>query len=109
MGELKSQQEDALSQKRRELKSLSIEDLKKRLAKKGLDVSGKKEEMVETLFIALVQEDAANARKSELQTKSLPELKELISRLGLETGTKEQMVKALLAHEAKCREDLKSF
>jgi len=107
--ELKSQQEDALSQKRKELKSLSADDLKKRLTKKGLDASGKKEEMVETLFIALVQENAVNARKSELQTKTLPELKEILSRFGLETGTKEQMVKTLLTHEAKCREDLKSF
>merc|ERR1712146_591475 len=34
---------------------------------------------------------------------------ELVSRLGLESGSKEQMIKALLAHEAKCRENLKAF
>jgi hypothetical protein len=107
--ELKNQQEDALAQKRKEIKALSIEDLKKRLAKKKIEASGKKEEMVDILFMAVVQEDAANARKEGLKSKSLPELKELASRYGLESGTKEHMITTLLAHEAKCREELKAF
>merc|ERR1712072_1010231 len=107
--ELRSQQEDALAQKRKELKSLSIEDLKKRLAKKKLEASGKKEDMIEALFLAVVQEDAANARKADLKTKSQQELKELLSRHGLELGSKEQMITTMLAHEAKCREDLRAF
>merc|ERR1719482_1223389 len=65
--------------------------------------------MIEALFIAMVQEDSANARKAELKSKSQQELKELLSRQGLETGGKEQMINTLLSHEAKCREDLKSF
>merc|ERR1712036_8328 len=73
------------------------------------EASGKKEDMVEALFIVAVQEDAANARQAELKSKSQQELKELLSRQGLETGTKEQMMKTLLAHEAKCREELKAF
>merc|ERR1711896_119228 len=64
---------------------------------------------VEALFIAAVQEDQANARQADLKSKSQQELKELLSRQGLETGTKEQMIKTLLAHEAKCREDLRVF
>merc|ERR1711988_1268420 len=76
---------------------------------KKLEASGKKEDMVETLFISAVQEDAANARKADLKSKSQQELKELLSRNGLETGSKEQMIATLLAHEAKCREDLKAF
>merc|ERR1712086_290644 len=107
--ELKSQQMDKLAEKRKELKSMSIEDLKKRLTKKGLESNGKKEELVEALFLVAVQEDAAKARESELKSKPLQELKELLSRHGLETGSKDQMVKALLAHEAKCRENLKAF
>merc|ERR1712072_972628 len=107
--ELRSQQEDALAQKRKDLKSMSIEDLKKRLAKKKIEASGKKEDMVEALFVASVQEDQANARQADLKSKSQQELKELLSRQGLETGTKEQMIKTLLAHEAKCREELKDF
>lgn len=69
----------------------------------------KKEDMVEALFLAVVHEDIAAARQSELKSKSLQELKELLSRLGLEPGTKEHMIKALLVHEAKCRENLKAF
>merc|ERR1711959_131627 len=107
--ELRDQQEEELAKKRKELKSMSIDDLKKRLAKKKMEASGKKEDMVEALFIVAVQEDAANARQAQLKSKSQQELKELLSRQGLETGTKEQMMKTLLAHEAKCREDLRVF
>jgi len=107
--ELKSQQEDKLAQKRKELKSMSIEDLKKHLTKKGLESSGKKEGLMEALFLVALQEDAAAVRQSELKSKSLQELKELLSRHGLETGSKEQMIKTLLTHEAKCRENLKAF
>jgi len=107
--ELRSQQEDAAAIKMKEFKSLSIEDLKKRLTKKGLEASGKKEEMLRALFLVGVQEEAAAKRNSELASKALPELKEILSRLGLETGSKEQMIKTMLAHEAKCREDLKAF
>merc|ERR1712014_392684 len=64
---------------------------KKRLVKKGLEAGSKKDEMVDVLFVALMQEEAAKARKSELSSKSLQDLKELLS------------------HEAKCSEDLKAF
>merc|ERR1712106_172603 len=47
--------------------------------------------------------------ESELKSKPLQELKEVLSRHGLETGSKDQMLKTLLAHEAKCRENLKAF
>merc|ERR1719247_1192625 len=59
--EARSAQEEKLSQKRKEIKSMSIEELKKRLTKKGLESSGKKEELVEILFLDAVQEDAINA------------------------------------------------
>jgi len=48
-------------------------------------------------------------KKVELQSKSQPELKELITLNNLEAGSKDQMVKALLAHEVKCREELRVF
>jgi hypothetical protein len=105
----RSKQEGVLMSKRKELKAMSVDDLKKRLTKKGLETTGKRDDMIETLFIALVQEDAAAARKAELQAKSGEELKQLVLLQGLETGGKEQMVKTMLAFEAKCREDLKAF
>merc|ERR1711963_1393375 len=49
------------------------------------------------------------ARQSELKSKSLQDLKEIALRQGVESGSKEQMVRALLAHVAKCRENLKAF
>merc|ERR1712185_296860 len=107
--EAKSQQEEALQKKMKELKSLSVEDLKKRLVKKGLEASGKKDEMIEALVVVAVKEEAVNARKSELQSKSLQELKELLSRHRLEMGSKDQMIKTMLAHEAKCAKDLEDF
>merc|ERR1719311_1646627 len=55
--ELQSQQEEKAAQKRKEIKTLSVEDLKKRLAKKGLDAGGKKEDMVDALLLASVQEE----------------------------------------------------
>jgi len=106
---LQSQKEEALASKRKELKALSVEDLKKRLVKKGLEATGKRDEMVDTLFIAAVQEDAVTARKLELQAKSTQDLKDLVLLNGLEAGPKEQMVKAMLAHEGKCREELRAF
>jgi len=107
--DLKSKQEEAVAQKRKELKSMSVEELKKRLVKKGLEATGKRDDMVEALFIAGVQEDAVAARKSELLSKSTSDLKDLLLLNGLETGAKDQMVKTMLAHEAKCREELKAF
>merc|ERR1712166_144216 len=91
------------------MKSMSLEDLKKRLTKKGLEATGKKEELVDALFLVAVQEDAAGARQSELKSKSLQDLKELLSRHGLEVGSKEHMIKAMLAYETKCHENLKAF
>lgn len=105
----RAQQEEALLRKRKEIKALSVEDLKKKLAKKGLEATGKREDMVEALFIAGVQEDAGATRKVELQSKSTQDLKDLLSRNGLEGGSKDQMVKTMLAHEAKSREELKAF
>merc|ERR1719454_1017557 len=97
--EMRSQQEEALAKRRKELKALSLDDLKKRLSKKGLEASGKKDEMVEALFLAVVQEDKVKERQTELKAKTQPELKEILSRYGLETGSKDAMVKVLLAHE----------
>jgi len=107
--ELKTRQEEGINLKMKELKAMSIDDLKKRLKKKGIESSGKKEEMIRALVLTAAQEDAVTKRKSELSSKTLPELKELLSRFRLELGTKDQMVKTMLAHEAKLCEDLKAF
>merc|ERR1719502_1959731 len=105
----REQKEEAALQKRKEFKSLSIDELKKRLAKRKIEVSGKKDEMVDALFFAAMQDEVINARRTELKSKSQQDLKDLMGRYGLEAGGKEQMIKALLDQEAKIREDLKAF
>jgi len=107
--DLQIQQEEKAAQKRKEIKAMSVDDLKKRLVKKGLEAGGKKEDMVDALLLAAVQEEILAARQTELKSKSLQDLKEILARHGLEAGSKEHMIKALLAHEAKCRENLKAF
>jgi len=107
--DLKTQREEALSKRRKELKSMSLDELKKRLAKKGLEANGKKDDMIDALFIAVVQDDQAAARQTELKAKQQQELKQLASQYGLEGGSKDAMVKMILAHEAKLRADLRAF
>merc|ERR1711966_290950 len=132
-------QEDAANARKVELKAKSQQELKELLSRQGLETGSKeqmintllsyetkcrddlkafeakveevatqKEEELDKKTNAVLEE-AANARKIELKSKSQQELKELLSRQGLETGSKEQMIATLLAHEAKCREDLKVF
>merc|ERR1711904_630753 len=103
------QQEEAAAKKMKEFKTMSVEDIKKKLTKRGLEVSGNKEGMLKTLFLASMQDDALAKRKADLGSKSQQELKELLLRNGLETGPKEKMIKTVLAHEEKCRADLKAF
>merc|ERR1712232_928789 len=86
--EKRSQQEEALAKRRKELKALSLDDLKKRLSKKGLEASGKKEAKVCTelqAFNAKVGE-AAEQKKKELEGKTISTLKEMCSKKGLALG-----------------------
>merc|ERR1712039_493895 len=57
--ERRAKEEAAVTSKIKELKSKSIDELKKLLKKNNLEVSGKKEEMVEALFSVMAEEDAA--------------------------------------------------
>merc|ERR1711879_1121658 len=76
---------------------------------KGLEASGKKDEMVELLFAANLREEAQVARKSELKKLAPNELKALLSSYGLEAAGKEKMVDAIIAQEAKREEKRKLF
>merc|ERR1719253_1504376 len=55
--ELKKQQEEAAANKRKELKAMSVDDLKKALSKRRLEPMGKKEDMVEAIFQMGIQEE----------------------------------------------------
>jgi len=104
------QMEDAVANKKKELKSMGVDELKKALTAKGLDASGKKDDMVEALFASKLQDEALAARKSELKKMALPELKTLLSNQGLDTAAgKDKMIQAILAHEKKREEELQLF
>eukprot|EP00930_Biecheleria_cincta_P086145 TRINITY_DN754_c1_g3_i1.p1 TRINITY_DN754_c1_g3~~TRINITY_DN754_c1_g3_i1.p1 ORF type:complete len:467 (-),score=181.40 TRINITY_DN754_c1_g3_i1:141-1541(-) len=102
--ELKKQQEEAAANKRRKLEEMSLQELKKALSML------KKDDMVEALFQVGIQEEKMAARKAELNAMGKDELKQLLFRKGLETtGSKHAQAEAILAHEAKSREELKAY
>merc|ERR1712060_803879 len=107
--EQKKQEEDAAASKRKELRAMSIDELKKLLTSKGQEPTGKKEDLVEALFAISVQEDAAAARKAKLKAMDLEKLKQRLLSKGLQPGKKEAMVETLLAHEAKLQEAAKAW
>jgi|ERR1712232_873441 len=109
--ELKQQEIDRAATKIKELNSLSVEEVKKKLAKKGLkEATGKKDELVATLLKISLQEEADAARKTKMLAWSLPDLKTLIESNGLQvTGKKDQMVDAFFAHEAKIRKEIDAY
>eukprot|EP00930_Biecheleria_cincta_P086141 TRINITY_DN754_c1_g1_i6.p1 TRINITY_DN754_c1_g1~~TRINITY_DN754_c1_g1_i6.p1 ORF type:complete len:517 (-),score=197.72 TRINITY_DN754_c1_g1_i6:174-1667(-) len=108
--ELKKQQEEVAANKRKELKSMSVEELKKALSKHKLEPVGKKEDIVEALFQVGIQEERLAARKAELRAMGKEELKKLLCSKAIEaTGGLEAMVQAILSHEAKAREKLKAY
>jgi len=107
--EQKRQQEDVDAEKRKELKSKSADELKKLLSSKGLDATGKKEDMIEALFQAGVQESAVAARKGSLKSMPIEDLKKLVSSKGLDISKKDDMVEAVLSHEAKLLKDCEAY
>jgi len=109
--ELKQQEVDRAASKIKELNSLSVEEIKKKLAKKGLkDANGKKDELVATLLKISLQEEADAARKTKMLALSLPDLKTLIESNGLQvTSKKDQMVDAFFAHEANIRKEVDAY
>merc|ERR1712048_1508467 len=105
-----TEQGEALKAKMAELKAKSVEELKKILRKSGAEVEGKKEELVGAAYAIIKQEEEANSRKAEIKAMSISDLKALVSERALACGTsKENMITAVLEHEAKCREDAKAF
>jgi hypothetical protein len=103
------EKEDAIASKKKALRAMAIDELKKALTAKGVEASGKKDDMVEALFAAKLREEAATARKSELKKMAPHDLKALLSSYGVEATSKDKMVDAIIAQEAKREEELKVF
>merc|ERR1712232_1259384 len=110
MGAQKMGLEEKLASKRKELKALSVDDLKAALEEKGMEPCGKKDDMIETLSTEFRREQEVALRKAELKALGTEDLKAIVTKKGLAGGSgKDAMVKAILAHEAKCRADLDVF
>jgi hypothetical protein len=107
--ELKRQQEEAAAAKLKDLKAMSVEDLKKALTKKGADAIGKKDDMVEALYQLNEREEAASARKKKLSALPLDDLKKLMTSQGLPAGKKDDMISEWFAHEARLLEAVKVY
>jgi hypothetical protein len=108
--ELKMQREEAAANRHRDLEGMTMEQLKKLAAKKKLEVTGKKQDLVTALSEAGLREDLAAARKEHLRSMSAEGLQKLLQQNGLrQTGKVDAMVDAFLAHEAKIHEESRAF
>jgi len=108
--ELKKQAEEAAAQKTEKLKNSSVEELKKLLANKGRDTSGKKDDLVAALIRAGEEDEAASKRKGELKAMEVHELKKLLHSKALEVSSKkDDMVATFLAYEAKVRMEAPAY
>lgn len=106
--ELQQQQEEQAQKKFKEFKAMSIEELKKALAKEGKkDATGKKDELAQALFVLHMQAEEEAKKKAKLQALGLEQLKKLAASRGLQTEKKEKaekLVDALLAEEKRLHE-----
>lgn len=109
--EMKKQQEEAVASRQRDLEGMTLEQLKKLAAKKKLEVSGKKQDLVSALSDAGLREDIAAARKEYLRTLSAESLQKSLQQNGLQAkaGKVDAMVDAFLAHEANIHEESRMF
>merc|ERR1740138_570489 len=91
---------------------MTMDQLKKLAAKKKLEVTGKKQDLVTALSEAGLREDMAVARKEHLKSMSAEGLQRLLQQNGLQArqvGKVDAMVEAFLAHEAKIQDELRAF
>jgi len=108
--EYQKQQEEQAAEKLKELRTNSKEDLEKIAKKKGLQVTGKKEELIAALFGAFDADRKLEARKTELQALGKNGLKDLCASKCLATSPNaDHMIKAVLDHEAERLKELRAY
>jgi len=123
--ELQRQQEEAIAAKKKELRSNSMDELKRILTERGIDpilaASAnsstatspgriKKDDLVDVLYGELLKDEAIEAKKNGLRAMATDDLKALLVSKGLDAvGKKEAMVEAVMAYEKKCKEDMELF
>jgi len=110
--ELRRQEEEKAENKKRELRAMTNDELKKQLTKHKLDTTGKKEELVEALFLVTAREDSVTARKTELKSLGTDKLKVLLELNEIDVGKgvkADGMVDQFLAKEQKIREIARAY
>merc|ERR1712176_1171928 len=102
--ERQQQQEEAFAKKVKELKTMSLDDLKKTLSKKGQDLAGKKdkkEDLIHALFAIHKQEEEIAAKKAKMQAMGHDQLKKLAVSRGITVDKKDKIIQAVLAADEK--------
>jgi len=98
------------AQKRDELRSATVAELRRRLAAKGAAAGGTKDELVEAVFAQEAKDAAVAERKASLKELGKDGLKELLASKGLKAGGGVNgMVDAILQHEAKGEEERRAY
>jgi len=109
--ERKQKQEEAAANKIKELRAMSLDDLKKSLTKKGQEPVGKKDDLVQALYAIHLQDEAIAAKKAKMQAMGIDQLKTLAVKRGVQldkkSEKKDKLIEALLDAEAKTREALR--
>jgi len=107
--ELRRREEEELASFKKDLKSKSLDELKKMLAKKGQEPAGKKEDLVDALVELDAQEKAVVTRRAALRSLAPEAIRLRVCSRGLPTGKKEAMVESLLDYEAKMRKEVSAY
>jgi len=110
--ERKKVEEAAAASKRKELSVMSVDQLKELLSSRGVEIAGKKDELVEFAFKVRLQDEAVAARRDELRAMATDDLRDVARNckvVAALTGKRDALVDAVLAYEAKTREDTRAF
>jgi len=108
--EARQQEREAQAAKQRdELRSATVAELRKRLASRGAATGGTKDELVEAVFAQEAEDAAAAQRKASLRELGKDGLKELLASKGLKASGVNEMVDALLQHDAKREEERRAY
>lgn len=109
--ELKKQEEEAADNTRKELRAMSVDDLKKQLTSKGLEAAGKKDELIDAVFNLRTRDEAASAKKAELKAYGIEKLRAILELNQIDAGKSKinDVVDLLLQHEEKVHENARLY
>jgi len=109
--EIKKQEEELAENRRKELRAMSVDELKKQLTTKGLDAAGKKDELIEAVFNLRSREEAVLAKKADMKAYGLEKLRAILKLNQIDAGKSQinDVVNLLLEHEEKVHENARLY